>query len=109
MQEGNAITPPCKTQALEGERPTSWERKALISFVLQTQGNLTWFIISELCFARTIGIESGMLVNLMVSGCCRYFLSLRMRLALLFFSSSSEPLGDQPMPLSHRRSDLYTF
>lgn len=92
-----------------GRREPKGLGNALSSFMLHTQGNLTWFIISELCFARTMGIESGRLVNLMVSGCCRYFLSLRMRLALLFFSSSREPLGDQPMPLSQLRSDLYTF
>lgn len=92
-----------------GRREHSILGHALISLRLKTQAKLTWFMISELCFARTMGIESGRLVNLMVSGCCRYFLSLRMRLALLFFSSSSEPIGDQPMPLSHARSDLYTF
>lgn len=69
--------------------------------VAHSKRTLTWSIIAELCFARTMGMESGRLVNRMVSGCCRYFLSLRISLALLFFSASRDPIGDQPMPLSH--------
>lgn len=74
--------------------------------LLTGNASLTLFMISAFCLAKTMGKESVTLVNLIWSAGCRYFLSLRISPALLAFSTSSEPIGTHPMPLSHSRSDL---
>lgn len=73
------------------------------------QRQLTSLLFLALDFAKTIFMASGILVNLIVSGCCRYFFSLRISEAFLFFSDSKDPKGLHPRPLSHCRSDLYRF
>lgn len=67
---------------------------------------LTLLIVRALFFARTISGVSVMHVNLSWSAGWRYFLSLRISPALFTFSTSTEPMGTHPMPLSHSRSDL---
>lgn len=67
---------------------------------------LTSLLFLALDFAKMIFMASGILVNLIVSGCCRYFFSLSISEAFLFFSDSRDPKGLHPMPLSHCRSDL---
>ena len=55
-------------------------------------------------------MESGTLVNLMVSGCCLYFFSFNASPAFLTFSTSREPIGIHPRPLKKwLYSSLYTF
>lgn len=93
---------------------------AVILNTYQVSGTISYFIFFQriiltsllflaLVFARTTSMASGMLVNLFLSGGWRYFFSLMISEARLFFSASKEPRGLHPMPLSHSRSDLYRF
>lgn len=56
------------------------------------------------CFAFSLACSmtgvSRTLVNLIVSGCCLYFFSLRAAPATFAFSTSREPMGIQPVPFT---------
>lgn len=56
--------------------------------------------ILVLALASSMTMESVTLVNLMVSGCWRYFFSSRAAAAALAFSTSRDPMGTQPIPLT---------
>lgn len=60
----------------------------------------TIFMILALVLASSMLMESVELVNLRVSGCCLYFFSSRAAAAALALSTSMEPIGTQPIPLT---------
>lgn len=68
--------------------------------------NSTLFMVKALLFASAMFMASVGLVKGTVLGCWRYLLSLKISAAFLTFSTSSEPIGTQPVPWSHFRSAL---
>lgn len=96
---------------IESGRLSGFARKDFFHGQIFWKGkSLTSLSCLVLCWAKTMPMESGTLVNLMVSGCCRYFLSFNASPAFFAFSTSREPIGIHPMPLKKLLySSLYTF
>lgn len=98
---------------LSGNTPIAWSCKTRtlpLAQSLSSEQVLTLFMVLAFCLANTCSIASIGIEYFSVSGCWRYFFSLRISVAFLAFSTSNDWIGNQPTPLNQLlKSALYTF